>query len=77
MIKLLKLNLVEATMMNDTATLPGIAFMDESFIPVTTIDGQPVGSGHVGKLTRVLTELYWKTHNREGWCDRVEDVIRH
>ena len=44
---------------------------------VTTIDGQPVGNGHVGKLTRDLTEHYWEAHSREGWCDRVEDVIRH
>ena len=29
------LNLVKETMMNDTVTLPGIAFMDESFMPVT------------------------------------------
>ena len=43
---------------------------------VTTIDGQPVGNGHVGKLTRDLTEHYWGAHSREGWCDRVEDVIR-
>ena len=44
---------------------------------VTTIDGQPVGNGDVGKLTRDLTEHYWEAHSREGWCDRVEDVIRH
>ena len=35
MTEFLELNLAEATMMNDTATLPGIAFMDESFMPVT------------------------------------------
>ena len=64
-------------MMNDTATLPGIAFVDESFMPVTTIDGQPVGNGHVGKLTRDFTERYWEAHSREGWCDWVEDAIWH
>ena len=31
----LELNLAEETMMNDTVTLPGIAFLDESFITVT------------------------------------------
>ena len=35
MTKCLGLNLAEETMMNDTVTLPGIAFMDESFMPVT------------------------------------------
>ena len=44
---------------------------------VTAIDGQSVGNGDVGKLTRDLTEHYWEAHSREGWCDRVEDVIRH
>ena len=44
---------------------------------VTTIDSRPVGNGHVGKLTRDLTDHYWEAHSREGWCDRVEDVIRH
>ena len=43
----------------------------------TIIDGQSVGNGDVGKLTRDLTERYWEAHSREGWCDRVEDVIRH
>ena len=35
MTEFLELNLAEAAMMNDTATLPGIAFMGESFMPVT------------------------------------------
>ena len=35
MTEFLEFNLAEGTMMNDTATLPGIAFMDESFMPVT------------------------------------------
>ena len=43
---------------------------------VTTIDGRSVGNGHVGKLTRDLTDHYWEAHSREGWSDRVEDVIR-
>ena len=44
---------------------------------VTAIDGQPVGNGHVGKLTRDFTERYWEAHSREGWCDWVEDAIWH
>ena len=35
MTECLGLNLAEGLMMNDTVTLPGIAFMDESFMPVT------------------------------------------
>ena len=31
---------------------------------VTTTDGQPVGNGDVGKLTRDLTEHYWEAHSR-------------
>jgi branched-chain amino acid aminotransferase len=37
---------------------------------------RPVGNGHVGKLTRDLTDHYWEAHSREGWSDRVEDVIQ-
>ena len=35
MTECLELNLAEGIMMNDPVTLPGIAFMDESFMPVT------------------------------------------
>jgi branched-chain amino acid aminotransferase len=31
-------------------------------IPVTTLDGEPVGSGKPGTLTRRLREAYWKLH---------------
>ncbi|MBO68586.1 MAG: branched-chain amino acid transferase [Acidiferrobacteraceae bacterium] len=42
---------------------------------VTTIDGKLVGNGRMGTITRILTDLYWNAHDREEWCDRVEDVI--
>ena len=35
MTECLELHFAEVTMMNDTVTLPGIAFLDESFMPVT------------------------------------------
>jgi len=42
---------------------------------VTTIDGQIIGSGRMGTVTRLLTDLYWNAHDREEWRDRVEDVV--
>jgi len=42
---------------------------------VTTIDGQMIGSGRMGSLTRLLTDFYWNAHDREEWRDRVEDVV--
>jgi branched-chain amino acid aminotransferase len=31
-------------------------------MPVTVIDGQPVGSGAPGPLTRQLRDQYWASH---------------
>jgi hypothetical protein len=31
-------------------------------VPVTIIDGQPVGTGRPGKLTRELRDRYWASH---------------
>lgn len=35
-------------------------------IPVTSIDGQAVGTGSVGRLTAILHEAYWARRS-EGW----------
>jgi len=31
-------------------------------MPVTVVDGRPVGSGVPGPLTRKLRDLYWASH---------------
>lgn len=51
-----------------------IAGADEVFItstaggvmPVTEVDGRPVGDGRPGPATRALNDLYWQRHE-EGW----------
>jgi branched-chain amino acid aminotransferase len=56
-----------------------IARADEVFItstaggimPVTRIDGRPVGSGEVGPVTRRLTDLYWQRHEDPQWSTPV------
>jgi branched-chain amino acid aminotransferase len=32
-------------------------------IPVTVVDGKPVGTGTPGPLTRQLQDLYWASHS--------------
>ena len=47
-------------------------------MPVTRIDGAPVGTGEVGPLTRRLTTAYWDKHADPDWTTAVpypdEDV---
>jgi branched-chain amino acid aminotransferase len=40
-------------------------------MPVTTIDGAPVGDGRVGPITKRLTELYWQMHEDPAWSTPV------
>jgi branched-chain amino acid aminotransferase len=47
-----------ATELFATSTAGGV-------MPITTLDGEPVGAGGVGPVTRRLRELYWAAH-REG-----------
>ncbi|GAA3991144.1 D-amino acid aminotransferase [Comamonas faecalis] len=35
-------------------------------LPVTRIDGQPVGDGQVGALTRRIVDTYWDWHRRDA-----------
>lgn len=41
-------------------------------IPITKIDGQDVGSGHPGAVTRRLDHLYW-SKRRSGWLSTPID----
>jgi len=40
-------------------------------MPVSRIDGAPVGNGQVGPLTRQLKDLYWKKHEDPAWSSPV------
>ncbi|WP_204514069.1 aminotransferase class IV [Bradyrhizobium canariense] len=40
-------------------------------MPVTRIDGAPVGDGQVGSMTRHLMDLYWRKHDDVAWSTPV------
>jgi branched-chain amino acid aminotransferase len=40
-------------------------------MPVTAINGQPVGDGEVGPLTRAINERYWDCHADPGYTTPV------
>ena len=41
-------------------------------MPVTRIDGQPIGDGRPGRITGRLTELYWARHDDPAWVTPVD-----
>lgn len=41
-------------------------------MPVTRIDGRPIGDGKPGQLTARLTELYWVRHDDPAWTTPVD-----
>jgi branched-chain amino acid aminotransferase len=40
-------------------------------MPVTAVDGEPVGAGGPGPLTRELRDRYWASHADEEYCTPV------
>ncbi|MGE0503444.1 MAG: D-amino acid aminotransferase [Rhizobiaceae bacterium] len=40
-------------------------------MPVTSVDGQPVGGGTVGPVTSRLKDLYWQKHADPEWSEVV------
>lgn len=40
-------------------------------MPVTRVDGRPVGDGRPGPLTARLVELYWAKHKDPAWSEPV------
>lgn len=66
----------------EARTLPAaeLARADEVFLtstaggimPVSVLDGEAVGDGRPGPVTRALTELYWRRH-AEGWLSTPVD----
>jgi branched-chain amino acid aminotransferase len=41
-------------------------------MPVSRVDGMPVGNGHPGALTARLGELYWQKHEDPAWSTAVD-----
>ena len=48
-------------------------------MPVTTLDGEQVGSGRPGPITLQLRQRYWEAHDEERWATPVAspEDIRH
>jgi branched-chain amino acid aminotransferase len=41
-------------------------------MPVTRIDGRPIGDGKPGRITARLTDLYWARHDDAAWTTPVD-----
>ena len=44
-------------------------------MPITKINGKPVGSGVPGKITRELHKTYWHKHSDPDWSLSVDDIL--
>lgn len=64
-----------------TLTIERLRGSDEVFItstaggilPVTRLDGLPVGIGRVGPVTERITKLYWEKHTDPAWTTIVAE----
>ena len=45
-------------------------------MPITKINGKPVGSGVPGKITRELHKTYWYKHSDPDWSLSVDDILK-
>jgi branched-chain amino acid aminotransferase len=41
-------------------------------MPITSLDGEPVGDGRPGQLTRRLRDLYWAAHEDPRYARPVD-----
>ena len=44
-------------------------------MPITKINGKPVGSGVPGKITKDLYKTYWDKHSDPDWSLSVDDIL--
>ena len=44
-------------------------------MPITRIDGAPVGTGAMGPITRRLIATYWDRHSDPAWSVGVRDIL--
>ncbi|MEM8743504.1 MAG: aminotransferase class IV [Pseudomonadota bacterium] len=44
-------------------------------MPVTRVNGAPVGDGTAGPVTMRLIDAYWEKHDDPGWSVDVDDVL--
>jgi len=41
-------------------------------IPVTTVNGKPVGGGKPGKITTLIQKRYWEAHDEKPWATAID-----
>ena len=41
-------------------------------MPITTLDGVPVGSGKPGPVTQRIDQLYWDAHDDPRWASPID-----
>ena len=61
--------LISSTEVFATSTAGGI-------MPITKINGQQIGTGIPGKITRQLHKIYWDKHTDPTWSLAVEDLLQ-
>lgn len=44
-------------------------------MPITEVNGTPVGGGRPGPITREITKVYWDKHFDPDWSIAVEDLL--
>jgi branched-chain amino acid aminotransferase len=44
-------------------------------MPVTTINGKPVGDGKPGPVTTLIQKRYWEVHDEKPWATAVDYLI--
>lgn len=63
----------------EAVPLAGLLGADEVFItstaggvmPVTSVNGQPVGNGNIGVVTQEIMKVYWERHEHPDWSSAV------
>jgi len=44
-------------------------------MPVTTVNGKPIGDGKPGKITILIQTRYWQAHDEERWTTPIEYLV--
>ena len=44
-------------------------------MPVTTVNGKPVGDGRPGRITKLIQKRYWESHDEGPWATPVEYLV--
>ena len=65
-----------AVVLPDAATEIFLTSTAGGVIPVTLLDGRPVGDGKPGRITMLLRKRYWEAHEEERWTTPAEYPVQ-